>query len=192
MTNSITHVGIALTFGLVILVSVFTFGHISGGHFNPAVTVGFLIKKEMSVKDASYYIATQIIVAITASLTIFLLFGNVASLGTTMPSGSLLQSFILELILTFFLIFVILTVTSDKKSKAFAGLAIGGTITLEALFGGPISGASMNPARSIGPAIISGNFNHLWLYIVATILGAILASLLYMIVTDKEEEEVKE
>lgn len=109
-----------------------------------------------------------------------------------MPSGSLLQSFILELILTFFLIFVILTVTSDKKSKAFAGLAIGGTITLEALFGGPISGASMNPARSIGPAIISGNFNHLWLYIVATILGAILASLLYMIVTDKEEEEVKE
>jgi len=192
LTNSITHVGIALTFGLVIMVSVFTFGHISGGHFNPAVTVGFLIKKEMSFKDASYYIATQIIAAITASLTIFLLFGNVASLGITMPSGSLLQSFILELIMTFFLMFVILTVTSDKKSKAFAGLAIGGTITLEALFGGPISGASMNPARSIGPAIISGNFNHLWLYIVATILGAILASLLYMIVTDKEEEEVKE
>jgi aquaporin Z len=186
MTKSLTHVGVAITFGLVVMALIYTFGHISGAHFNPAVTIGFLINGDINKREAMYYIVIQIIAGIAASATLFSLFGNVASLGTTLPSGTWSQSFVLEFILTFFLMFVIFgSAVHGKASKAFAGIAIGATVGLEAMFGGPISGASMNPARSIGPAIVSGTLQHLWVYIVATILGAICAAIIYKILDDK-------
>ena len=187
MTKSLTHVGVAITFGLVVMALIYTFGHISGAHFNPAVTIGFLIDKDITKREAMYYIVTQIIAGIAASATVLSLFGNVASLGATLPSGAWYQSFVLEFILTFFLMFVILgSAIHGKSAKSFAGIAIGATVGLEAMFGGPISGASMNPARSIGPAIVSGNLQHLWVYIVATILGAICAAMIYKILDDKK------
>jgi len=180
LTRTITHVGIALTFGLVVMALIYTFGHVSGAHYNPAVTIGFVVTKDISMKAASLYILVQVAGGITASVSVWLLFGNVASLGATLPRDSWQQSFILESILTFFLMIVILgSAIHGKAIKSFAGIAIGATVGIEALFGGPISGASMNPARSIAPAIISGTLDHLWIYIVATILGAIIASLLY-------------
>ncbi|MFJ5713649.1 MIP/aquaporin family protein [Neobacillus sp. NPDC093127] len=187
MTKSLTHVGVATTFGLVVMALIYTFGHISGAHFNPAVTIGFLIHKDITKKEAVYYIVTQNIAGIAASLTLFSLFGNVASLGATLPNGTWAQSFVLEFILTFFLMFVIFgAAVHGKAAKSFAGIAIGATVGLEAMFGGPISGASMNPARSIGPAIVSGTLQYLWVYIIATILGAMCAAIIYKLLDDKE------
>lgn len=178
--HRITHVGVALTFGLVVMAVIYTFGHISGAHINPAVTISFLIRREISVQLALTYIFTQLIGAIAASTTLSLLFGNIANLGATLPQASWQQSFVLEVILTFILMMVVLgSAVHGKAVKSFAGLAIGATVALEALFAGPISGASMNPARSIGPALISGNLQDLWLYITAPILGAILATWMY-------------
>ncbi|MBT2733484.1 MIP/aquaporin family protein [Bacillus sp. ISL-7] len=186
LTKSLTHVGIALTFGLVVMALIFTFGHLSGAHFNPAVTIGFLIHGDINKKDALYYIVTQLIAGIAASVTLFSLFGNIASLGTTLPRGSWGQSFILEFILTFFLMMVIFgSAVHGKAVKSFAGIAIGATVGLEAMFAGPICGASMNPARSIGPAVVSGTTQHLWVYIVATILGAACAAIIYKILHEK-------
>lgn len=185
LTESLTHVGIALTFGLVVMALIYTFGHISGAHFNPAVSIGFLINGDINKSEALNYILIQLIAGIAASATIFSLFGNIASLGATLPRYTWSQSFILEFILTFFLMFVIFgSAVHGKAVKSFAGIAIGATVGLEAMFAGPITGASMNPARSIGPAIISGTFQHLWIYIVATILGAICAAIIYKILHD--------
>lgn len=189
LTNSLTHIGVALTFGLVIMVSIYAFGHISGAHFNPAVTIGFLIRKEISRNTAFIYIITQVIAGLAASATLLFLFGNVASLGVTLPSGTWGQAFVLEFILTFFLMIIILgSSVHGKAIKSFSGLTIGATIALEAMFGGPISGASMNPARSIGPAIVSGKLEYLWVYIFATILGAAFATLLYKFAFDRDNE----
>ncbi|WP_423801322.1 MIP family channel protein [Neobacillus sp. SAB-20_R2A] len=186
ITKSLTHVGIALTFGLVVMALIFTFGHLSGAHFNPAVTIGFLIHGEIKMREALYYIIIQVIAGIAASATLLSLFGDVASLGTTLPKGSWGQSFILEFILTFFLMMVIFgSAVHGKAVKSFAGIAIGATVGLEAMFAGPISGASMNPARSIGPAIVSGTTQYLWVYIVATILGASCAAFIYKILHEK-------
>ncbi|MDQ6598037.1 aquaporin [Bacillus salipaludis] len=180
ITKSLTHVGVALTFGLVVMALIFAFGHLSGAHFNPAVTIGFLIHGDINKREAINYIIVQIIAGIAASATLLGLFGNVASLGTTLPRGSWGQSFILEFILTFFLMMVIFgSAVHGKAVKSFAGIAIGATVGLEAMFAGPICGASMNPARSIGPAIVSGATQHLWVYIVATILGASIAAFIY-------------
>ncbi|WP_028399679.1 MIP/aquaporin family protein [Ectobacillus panaciterrae] len=180
ITQSLTHMGIALTFGLVVTALIYTFGHISGAHFNPAVTIGFFLYGDMNKRDAIAYVVVQLLGAILASMTTLLLFGNVAKLGATLPRGTERQSFGLEFILTFFLMMIILgSAVHGKAVKSFAGLAIGATVGLEAMFGGPISGASMNPARSIGPAIVSGHLEHLWIYIVATILGAIAATFVY-------------
>ena len=180
MTGSLSHVGIAATFGLVVMALIYSFGHISGAHFNPAVTIGFWIRRDITVKDAALYILVQLLAAISASGTLILLFGNVRDLGATTPSGSWGQSFVLEFILTFFLMLVILcSAIHGKATKAFAGLAIGATVGLEALFAGPISGASMNPARSIGPALLSGNMQFLWIYVAATFLGSVAAAWLY-------------
>lgn len=182
LTNSLTHVGIALTFGLVVMASIYTFGHVSGAHFNPAVTIGFVIHGDLTKREAARYILIQLLAAVTASATLFGLFGNVASLGATLPRGSWEQSFLLEFILTFFLMMVILgSAIHGKAVKSFAGVAIGATVGLEAMFAGPICGASMNPARSIGPAIISGTAHSLWIYVVATILGASCAAIIYRI-----------
>ncbi|RBW67491.1 MIP/aquaporin family protein [Bacillus taeanensis] len=183
LTGSLTHVGIALTFGLVVMALIYTFGHISGAHFNPAVTIGFFVNGDIQKRDAVYYVIIQTLAGITASLTMIGLFGNIANLGATLPRDTWQQSFILEFILTFFLMFIIFgSAIHGKAVKSFAGIAIGATVGLEAMFAGPICGASMNPARSIGPALVSGSLQHLWIYIAATILGAVCAAVLYKII----------
>jgi aquaporin NIP len=180
ITKSLTHVGIALTFGLVVMALIYTFGHISGAHFNPAVSIGFVVNRDMSIRECFLYMISQLLGALSASTTLYALFGNITELGSTLPKFSWQQSFVLEFILTFALMMVILgSAVHGKAMKSFAGVAIGATVGLEAMFAGPICGASMNPARSIAPAVVSGHLEHLWIYIVATILGAVLASLVY-------------
>jgi MIP family channel proteins len=170
------HLGISAIFGLIVMAMIYTFGGSSGAHINPAVTVGFWLSGKFPAKQVPTYILAQVSGAILASLTISLLFAEHATLGATIPSGSFLQSFILEVILTFFLMLVIMHVsTGAKELGVIAGIAIGGTVFVEALFAGPISGASMNPARSLGPALVSDNLSTLWLYLVAPIVGAIMA-----------------
>ena len=174
--GTLGHVGVSLVFGLVVLAMIHTFGDVSGAHLNPAVTVGFAVAGRFSWKDVPGYATAQLAGAFTASLMVKLLLSNEASLGATLPAGSVIQSFILEVILTAILMLVILSVSTGSKEKGItAGIAIGAVIALEALFAGPISGASMNPARSLAPAIVSGNFQNLWLYPLATILGSIIA-----------------
>ena len=187
LTGALWNVWIGLVFWLVIVVLVYTFWHISWAHFNPAVTIWLSIAKKFDRSKAIDYITAQILWWIFASFVLYLIFLSDFSsfeeiwyMWATLPRWSVLQSFILEFILTFILLIVIYFTAIHKKAvKWFAGLAIGFTIWLEAIFAWPITGASMNPARSIGPAFISFHFEHLWLYIVATILGAIIASLLY-------------
>lgn len=172
----ITHVGIAFTFGLIVMVMIYALGPISGAHFNPAVTIAFTIAKRFPAKQIMPFIASQAAGAFLASLTLRFLFPANEFLGSTMPAGSNMQSFVLELILTFFLMLVIIQVaTGSNEQGMFAGLAIGSTVLLEAMFAGPICGASMNPARSLSPALVSGHLEHLWIYITAPVFGAALA-----------------
>ncbi|NOT37994.1 MAG: aquaporin [Saprospiraceae bacterium] len=176
MNGIITHVGISLTFGLIVMAMIYTFGNISGAHFNPAVTIAFTIAKKFQTNQIAPYIISQLTGAFLASFTLKFLFPENEFLGTTLPSGSILQAIILEFILTFFLMMVILNVaTGSKELGMFAGLAIGATVLLAAMFAGPVCGASMNPARSIAPAVVSGHIEYLWIYIFATISGAALA-----------------
>lgn len=195
VTGALGHVGIALTFGLVVTALIYAFGHISGAHFNPAVSIAFAVMKEFDKKELAPYILAQLIGAIAASISLYIIFAEdivqlsqVAYLGSTFPRGSLFQSFLFEFILTFILMLIICSSAVHAKAvKSFAGMAIGFTVGLEAMFAGPICGASMNPARSIAPAIVSGHFEHLWLYIVATILGAICAVFFYKTLHDVKE-----
>ena len=174
--GQIGHLGIALTFGLIVLAMIYAVGDISGAHLNPAVTIGFWTAGRFPGKEVLPYIATQVAGAILASLTLLFLFPDQKSLGATLPAGTVGQSFLLEIILTAMLMFVIISVSTGAKEKGLmAGIAIGATVGLEALFAGPICGASMNPARSLGPALVGGQLNHLWLYLAAPILGAIAA-----------------
>ncbi len=174
--GEITHVGIALTFGLIVLVMIYTFGDVSGAHLNPAVTVAFAVARRFSWNAVAGYVAAQIAGAFAASGLLRVLFPNDANLGATLPTGSAMQSFILEIVLSFLLMLVILSVSTGAKEKGItAGIAIGAIIGLEAMFAGPICGASMNPARSLAPAVVSGHLESLWLYLVAPLVGAILA-----------------
>jgi aquaporin NIP len=174
--GSITHVGVAITFGLIVMSMIYTFGDISGAHLNPAVSIAFTIAKKFPVKELLPFIISQLTGAVLASFTLKFLFPVNQFLGATIPAGSVGQSFVLEFILTFFLMLVIINVANgSKESGVFAGLAIGSVVTLEAMFAGPICGASMNPARSFGPAIVSGHTAFLWIYLSATTLGAVLA-----------------
>ncbi len=174
--GSITHVGIALTFGLIVMVMVYTLGDISGAHLNPAVTLGFFVARRFPAREVIPYILSQFAGAIAASLTLRFLFPAHPTLGATLPAGSAVQSFILEFILTFFLMFVILGVSTGAKEKGItAGIAVGAVIALEAMFAGPICGASMNPARSLAPALVSGHLADLWIYLIAPVLGAATA-----------------
>jgi len=178
--GAVTHVGVAITFGLVIMSMIYAFGETSGAHFNPAVSIAFTLARRFPLSQLGQYILSQVAGAVAASFVLKFMFPENAMVGTTLPAGSDMQSFILEFILTFFLMLVILNVALGSKEQGmFAGIAIGGVIGLEAMFAGPISGASMNPARSLSPALASGYTDHLWLYIVAPILGAALAVPIY-------------
>ena len=178
--GAITHVGIAATFGLVIMVMIYAVGHISGGHFNPGVTLAFAAARHFPRRDVLPYWVAQLLAAIAAAGVLRMMFGDVANLGATQPTGSDVQSFWLEALLTFGLMFVIVAVATDTRAVGqAAAIAIGGTVGLEAMFAGPISGASMNTARSLGPALVSGDFHSLWLYVVAPPLGAVIGALTY-------------
>ena len=180
----VTHVGVGLTFGSIVAVMVFATGHISGAHINPAVTLGFAIAKHLPWKQVPYYLGSQILGAITASVILLLVLGDVADLGATTPAVkngiTELQAFSIEVLLTFFLMFVIMSVATDVRSVGqIAAVAIGATVGLEALFAGPITGASMNPARSLGPAIVGWTWSSQWVYVLAPIIGASAASMVY-------------
>jgi len=177
--GSLGLIGIAFTFGIIISAMIYVFGNISGSHINPSVTIALLIGKLTSKRDAVFYISAQILGAILASRFLKFTFPQNLTLGTTIPSGALQQSFIIEFVLTFFLMLTILGVTSKKEFSNIAGLIIGLVVTGIILFAGPISGGSFNPARSLAPAIVSGNFSALWIYITAPTLGAIVAMLIW-------------
>jgi aquaporin Z len=173
--GSVTHVGIALTFGLVVMAMIYTLGDVSGCHINPAATIAFWLARRFPSHQVAPYIASQALGAVLASGLLRLLFVH-PTLGATLPSGSALQSFVLETVLTGLLMFVALSVSTGAQEKGImAGAAIGSVVALEALFAGPICGASMNPARSLGPALVSGRLETLWLYLLAPVLGSALA-----------------
>jgi aquaporin NIP len=174
--GTITHVGVAMTFGLIVMAMIYSLGNISGAHLNPAVTIAFILANKFPLKEVAPYILSQTTGALAASFTLKYLFPSSLTLGATLPSGTVTQSFILEFILTFILMLVIMNVATGSKEKGlFAGIAIGATVMLEAMFAGPICGASMNPARSLAPAVASGQLQHLWIYLIAPVLGAALA-----------------
>jgi len=173
--GTVTHLGIAITFGLIVTAMIYTFGAVSGAHINPAVSIAFACTDRFDKKNLLPYIIAQLTGAFLASGTLKFLFTTHEKLGTTLPFGTWEQSFVLEVILTYFLMLVIIFVSQNKEASPFTGLAVGATVLLEALFAGPITGASMNPARSIAPAIMSGHIEHLWVYILAPVLGAVLA-----------------
>ena len=174
--GDVTHVGIGITWGLIVMAMIYAFGEISGAHFNPAVSIAFAYAKKFSWKEVPKYIFFQVAGAFAASLLLMWLFPKSELLGATIPSVDVWRAFVLELILTFFLMVVIINVsTGSKEIGMMAGIAIGSVVLLEALFAGPITNASMNPARSLAPNIVSGNIKGLWLYILAPIIGALLA-----------------
>jgi aquaporin NIP len=187
----ITHSGIAITFGLIVATMIYTLGDISGAHLNPAVSIAFWVAKVFPAKELLPYIISQATGAFLASFTLHYLFPANRTLGSTLPAGTALQSFILELILTFILMLVIMRVAKGGKEQGlFAGIAIGSVVLLEAMFAGPICGASMNPIRSIAPAVVSVNTQSLWVYICAPITGAILAVFTYNLLTKKTGKEL--
>jgi MIP family channel proteins len=188
--GSITHLGIALTFGLIVMAMIYSLGEVSGAHLNPAVTFGFWLARRFPGRKVAPYIASQIIGALLASVLLRLSLGPHASLGATLPAGSDLQSFTLEIVLTALLMFVVLNVACGSKEQGLmAGIAVGGIVALEAIFAGPITGASMNPARSLAPALVSGNLTSLWLYLVAPTIGAAIAVPIYQLVVSKPKTD---
>jgi len=188
-THQLGHVGVAITFGLVILFGVYSVGHISGAHFNPAVTFAFALTRHFPWSRAFSYWCAQLVGAIAAAALLRASLGNVANVGATLPSGSQGQAFLWEFVMSAFLMFVILAVATDTRAVGeAAAIAIGGTIALDAMFGGPVSGASMNPARSIAPALVSGNLHALWLYILAPLVGASVGGLAYQFVRGEDPQ----
>jgi MIP family channel proteins len=189
-THALGHVGVAITFGLVIMAIIYAVGHISGAHFNPAVSFAFAISRHFPWPRLAGYWTAQLLGALAAAAILRGSLGNLAHTGATLPSGSQAQSFLWEFVLTFFLMFVIMALATDTRAVGeAAAIAIGGTVGLDAMFGGPISGASMNPARSFGPALVSGELHALWLYIAAPLAGATLGALVYEFIRADPEPE---
>ena len=184
--GAITHVGVAVTFGLIVAAMIYSLGEVSGAHLNPAVTFAFWLSKSFPTKELIPYMFSQGFGAFTASVVLKLLFPLNQTLGSTLPAGSPLQSFVLELILTFLLMLVIFQLAKGSKEQGmFAGIAIGSVVLLEAMFAGPICGASMNPIRSLAPALVSGHTEHLWVYVTAPFIGATLSFFCWKILNSK-------
>jgi MIP family channel proteins len=185
-THQLGHVGVAITFGLVIMVMIYAVGHVSGAHFNAAVTFAFALTRHFPWSKAVGYWIAQLFGAVTAAVLLRASLGNIAHVGATLPTGSEGQSFLWELVMSAFLMFVVLAVATDTRAVGeAAAIAIGGTIALDAMFGGPISGASMNPMRSLGPALVSGDLHALWLYILAPIAGTSIGGLAYQFIREE-------
>ncbi len=190
LTGAVTHPGIALTFGLVVLALIYALGDVSGAHLNPAVTLGFVAAGRFPVRELVPYAVAQTIGAVAASLLLWGLFSDAPTLGATVPRGTAGQSFVLEVVLTWFLMLVVLCVSTGAREKGItAGIAVGAVIALEALFAGPICGASMNPARSLAPAVVSARLDHLWVYLTAPVLGALLAVPTFAVIRSVPEEK---
>jgi aquaporin NIP len=182
-THALGHVGVAITFGLVIMVMIYAVGHVSGAHFNPAVSFAFALTRHFSWTKLLGYWVAQAAGALIAAAILRGSLGNRAHIGATLPAGSQGQAFLWEVVLTFFLMFVILSVATDTRAVGeAAAIAIGGTVGLDAMFGGPITGASMNPARSLGPALVSGDLHALWIYLLAPLVGAAIGGIAYQFV----------
>jgi aquaporin NIP len=182
-THQLGHIGVAITFGLVIMFGIYAVGHISGAHFNAAVTFAFALTRHFPWPRAAAYWAAQFVGALAAAAILRGSLGDVAHVGATYPSGSNAQSFLWELVMSAFLMFVILAVATDTRAVGeAAAIAIGGTIGLDAMFGGPISGASMNPMRSLGPGIVAGDLHAIWVYLLAPVVGTAVGGLAYQFV----------
>ncbi|MGN6796943.1 MAG: aquaporin [Gaiellaceae bacterium] len=192
-TGALGHVGVAITFGLVIMVMIYGVGHVSGAHFNPAVSFAFAVSRHFPWPRVALYWIAQLSGALLAAALLRASLGNLAQVGATLPAGSNGQSFVWEIVLTGFLMFVIMAVATDTRAVGeAAAIAIGGAVGLDAMFGGPVSGASMNPARSAGPAIISGDLHALWIYLLAPITGAVAGALAYQVVRGPTQEQPAE
>jgi aquaporin NIP len=191
-TGALGHVGVAITFGLVIMAMIYAVGHISGAHLNPAVSLAFALNRHFPWTKLLGYWAAQLVGAFAAATLLRASLGNIAHVGATLPSGSERQSFLWELVLTFFLMFVIMAVATDTRAVGeAAAIAIGATVGLDAMFGGPISGASMNPARSIGSAFVNGDLHGLWVYVAAPLVGAALGAAIYRFLRGDDEPELE-
>lgn len=191
--GSITHLGVSLVWGMVVMIMIYSVGHISGAHFNPAVTLAFATTRKFPLINIPGYIGAQVCASIGAAYVLRLLFGEVAHMAATVPTGSDMQSFVLEIFITFLLMFVVSAVATDTKAVGeMAGLAVVTTIAMNVLIAGPISGASMNPARSIGSAIAGNKYTSFWIYMVAPIVGAIAGALSYDLIrlTDRPVHEI--
>ncbi len=181
--GAIIHTGIAITTGLVVMAIVYAIGDVSGAHINPAVTVGFWLAGRFPGSRVVQYILSQCLGAVLASLLLAFLFPELVSLTVTLPSGSIMQSFVLEIMITLFLMFVILSVSTGSMEKGImAGSAIGAVVGLSVLWAGPVTGASMNPARSIAPALVSLDFSSLWIYVAGPVIGAAISVIAFRIV----------
>jgi MIP family channel proteins len=182
-THQLGHIGVAFTFGLVIMFGIYAVGHISGAHFNAAVTFAFALTRHFPWPRACAYWSAQFLGAVVAAAVLRGSLGNIANVGATYPSGSNAQSFLWELVMSAFLMFVVLAVATDTRAVGeAAAIAIGGTIGLDAMFGGPISGASMNPMRSLGPGLVSGDLHAIWIYLLAPLVGTAVGGLAYQFV----------